>query len=115
MMSDNMRKILFYTLIACSLITALWLYSNHEQAFGLVQQYVENSELVTLEAKFTPEQIMEAHRKELLITPQHSFRNYTLKFQPYLMMDVKYTQPDKKSREGVLFWSLVDGEMVLRL
>lgn len=108
-----MKKILFYVLIAGALIAGLWLYNNHEQAIGVVQQYVENGELVTLEAKFTPEQIMENHRKELLITPQHSFRNSGVKFQPYLMMEVKYTQSDKKSREGVLFWSLVDGEMVL--
>lgn len=108
-----MRRILFYVLIAGTLTAGLWLYNNHEQALGVVQQYVENGELVTLEAKFTPEQIMETHRKELLITPQHSFRNSGLKFQPYLMMEVKYTQSDKKPREGVLFWSLVDGEMVL--
>jgi len=108
-----MRRILFGLLIVGSLATGLWLYNNHEQALGVVQQYVENGELVTLEAKFTPEQIMESHRKELLLTPQHTFRNSVLKFQPYLMMEVKYAQPDKKSREGVLFWSLVDGEMVL--
>jgi len=100
-------------LIAGTLAAGLLLYNNHEQIFGAVQQYVENGELVTLEAKFTPEQIMEIHRKELLITPQHSFRNSSIKFQSYLLMEVKYTQPDKKSREGVLFWSLVDGEMIL--
>lgn len=108
-----MRRILFYIGIAGLLVAGLWLYNNHEQAVDIIQQYVENGELVTLEAQFTPEQIMELHRKELLITPQHSFRNSVLKFQPYLMMEVKYTQLDKKSREGVLFWSLTDGEMVL--
>lgn len=108
-----MRRILFGLLIAGSLGIGFWLYNNHEHALGVVQQYVENGELVTLEAKFSPEQIMESHRKELLLSPQHTFRNSALKFQPYLMMEVKYAQPDKKSREGVLFWSLVDGEMVL--
>lgn len=108
-----MRRIAFYVVIAGTLVLGFWLYNNHEQALNVIQQYVENGELVTLEAQFTPEQIMELHRKELLITPQHSYRNSVLKFQPYLMMEVKYTQLDKKSREGVLFWSLVDGEMVL--
>ena len=28
-------------------------------------------------------------------------------------MEVKYIQPDKKTREGVVLWSMVDGEMVL--
>lgn len=108
-----MRRLIFLLLAACLLVGGWWLFNNYDQALGVVQQYVENGEFVTLEARYTPEQIMEAHRKDLLITEQHSFRNSDLKFHPYLMMEVKYSQADKKSREGVLFWSLVDGEMVL--
>lgn len=108
-----MKRVLFFAIIAIVLIGGIWLYNNHEQLLSPIQQYVENGELASLEAKFTPEQIMELHQKELLITSQHSFRNTGLKLQPYLMMEVKYTQSDKKSREGVLFWGLADGEMVL--
>lgn len=108
-----MRKFILLLFAACLLAGGWWFYNNHEQALSVVQQYVENGEFVTLEARFSPEQIMEAHRKELLTTEQHAFRNSGLKFHPYLMMEIKYSQPDKKSREGVLFWSLVDGEMVL--
>lgn len=108
-----MRRTIFFVLAICAFAGGWWLYYNHDQALGVVQQYVENGEFVTLEARYTPEQIMESHRKDLLISNQHTFRNSDLKFHPYLMMEVKYTQSDKKTREGVLFWSLVDGEMVL--
>lgn len=108
-----MRRIFLVLVTASTLGAGWWLYNNHEHILGVVQQYVENSEFVTLEARYTPEQIMEAHRKELLVTDQHTFGEHGLKFHPYLMMEIKYAQPDKKSREGVLFWSLVDGEMVL--
>jgi hypothetical protein len=108
-----MRRIIFIITAASALGVGWWLYNNHEHALGIVQQYVENGEFVTLEARYSPEQIMEAHRGELLVSAQHTFGDYGLKFHPYLMMEVKYAQPDKKPREGVLFWSLVDGEMVL--
>lgn len=108
-----MRRLIFLLFMIGLLTGGWWLYYNHDQALDIVQQYVENGEFVTLEARYTPEQIMESHRKDLLISEQHSFKNSSLKFHPYLMMDIKYTQSDKKPREGVLFWSLVDGEMVL--
>jgi hypothetical protein len=56
---------------------------------------------------------MDLHRKELLVDDQHSFKEAEIKYQPYLLLDVKYSQQDKRTREGILFWSLVDGEMVL--
>ena len=59
-----------------------------------------------------PEQIVDAHRKELLGGGKKSLQNTTLKYYPYLLLDVKY--PDSsKTREGVLLWGLTDGEMVL--
>lgn len=91
----------------------LVLTTQSDSMLGFVRQYVENSEFVTLEARYSPEQIVDNYRKEF---PAGELRNYqepTLKFHPYLLMEVKYTQPDKKSREAVAFWSLIDGEMVL--
>ncbi len=108
-----MRKITTYLLIGCLLIGAAWFYSNHENFSGIIQQYVENGEFITLKARYTPESIMDAHRKELLNDDQHAYLEPELKFHPYLLLEVKYFQPDKKSREGVILWSLVDGEMVL--
>jgi len=108
-----MRKIILYPVIGCLLAGGWWLYNNHDQFTSVVQQYVENGEVITLKARFTPEQIMESHKKELLVDNQHTFQEAGLKFHPYLIMEVKYFQPDQQSREGVILWSLIDGEMVL--
>lgn len=108
-----MRKTIFIFIVICILAGGFWLLNGPGQFSGMVQQYVENGEFITLKAKFTPEQIMEAHNAELLVDDQHTFQEPDLKFHPYLLMEVKYSQQDKKSREGVVLWSLVDGEMVL--
>ena len=78
-----------------------------------LHHYIENRDVVTLEAKMTPEEVMEVHRQELLgIGTKRVFQGVTEKYYPYLLLDVKYTEDDK-TREGVLLWSLVDGEAVL--
>jgi hypothetical protein len=108
-----MRKI-FYILIAGSLLAGAWrFFTTNDQVIGFVQQYVENGEFMTFKARYTPEQIMESHRKELLVDDRHTYQAAEIKYHPYILLDVKYSQPDKKTREGMIFWSLVDGEMVL--
>lgn len=91
-----------------------WLWQSPDMANWKdhVLQYVENREVVTLEARYLPEQIIDTHRKELLGNDKKTLQNTTLKYYPYLLLDVKY--PDNsKTREGVLLWGLKDGEMVL--
>jgi len=107
-----MRLIKLSFLIA--VVAAVWWFLNPNNQFKeMISQYVENGEILTLEAKFTPDQIMESNRKDLIADNQRSYREPSLKYCPYLLMDVKYVQADKKSREGVILWGLVDGEMVL--
>lgn len=90
-----------------------WIWNNQPEVRAVVEQYVDNSELLTLEARYTPEQLMTQHRKELLADAQHTFLDPVLKFYPYLLIEAKYVQPDKKTREGFVLWGLVDGEMVI--
>ncbi len=91
-----------------------WWFWNHNPVFrNFLAEYVDNGEFLTLEARFTPQQIMESRSKELLPDDQHSYDEPQLKFHPYVLMEVKYITPDKKTREGVILWSLVDGEMVI--
>lgn len=91
----------------------LWLWHHNDPFRNFVAEYIDNGEFLTLEARYTPEQIMEAHRNELIVDNQHTFDEPSLKFHPYLLLEVKYSTPDRKSREGVILWSMVDGEMVL--
>lgn len=79
----------------------------------MTRQYFDNGEFLTLEVKYTPAEIMETHREELLIDEKHVFGEPTLKFFPYLLLEIKYTQDHKNTREGFALWSQVDGEMVI--
>lgn len=107
-----MRKIFIVPAVIALIAGAAW-YNGKDHFSGLVQQYVENGEFTTLKARYTPEQIMDLNRKTLLVDNQHSYRESDLKFHPYVLMEIKYTQPETKSREGMMLWSLVDGEMVI--
>lgn len=103
-----------YIILASLLLAGTWvIWDTNPQIHQAVKQYVENGEFLTLEAKYTAEQIMAAHRKELLSGPKHTFQDPLLKFYPYLLLEIKYTKPDKTTREAAVLWSQVDGEMVL--
>lgn len=74
--------------------------------------YVNNYDIVTFEAQFLPQQLVEENRQKLLGNDQKTLQGATLKYTPYLLLNVKYSEGGK-TREGVLLWGLSDGEMVL--
>lgn len=101
-------------LIVIALLSGVWYLWNFNPTFrNYVAEYIDNGEFLTLEARYTPQQIMETHKKDLLVDGEHNFEEPELKFHPYLLLEVKYLSPDKKTKEGVILWSLVDGEMVI--
>lgn len=108
-----MRKPATLFFICAAMVGGFWIWQNNPQLSDIVSQYIENGDILTLEARYTPDQIMNAHSRELLIDNQHSFLESALKFHPYLLIEAKYTESNKKTREGTILWSLVDGEMVL--
>ena len=109
-----MRSLFSFVLFVSLGVGFWWLWNNHDEFRGIINEYVENGDFLTLEAKYTPEQIIETNRKDLLGNGlQREFKEPTLKFYPYLFMEVKYTGTDKRTKEGVILWSLMDGEMVL--
>jgi hypothetical protein len=75
--------------------------------------YVDNRDILTLEARFLPEQIIQSHQKEILGDDKRTLQNTVLKYYPYLWLEVKYPEASK-TREGVLLWGLDDGEIVLQ-
>lgn len=107
-----MRSLNLIICLALTVAGGWWLWEN-EHTRNLIAQYIENGDFTTLEARYTAEQIMEQRRSELIGNTARTFYATDLKFHPYLLMDVKYALPDRKTREGVILWSLVDGEMVL--
>lgn len=108
------RKLVWFLLIF-ALGCGWWLWREQTVVDNLKDRllaYVDNQDISTLESKFTPEQIMEARRAELIGQDKRTWQEAVYKYYPYLLLDVKYTE-DQKSREGVLLWGLVNGEMVL--
>jgi hypothetical protein len=108
-----MRRLMLLIVLVAVGTGGWWIWNNQPDVRDAIEQYVENGEFLTLEARYTANQIMEKHRKELLADEQHTFQEPVLKFYPYLLIEAKFAQADKKTREGVILWSLNDGEMIL--
>lgn len=89
-----------------------WLWNSNNDFKSMLSRYIENGEIQTLEARYLPQQIMDLHFRELLVDDQHHYLEPSFKYHPYVMMEVKFST-DKKTREGVILWSLVNGEMVI--
>lgn len=111
---SNSSKSVILILILAAIAGGGWWLWQHPQMVNWkdrVLQYVDNRDIVTLEARYLPEQIIEAHRKELL-NGKKTLQNTLVKYYPYLLLDVKY--PDlTKTREGMLVWGLTEGEIIL--
>lgn len=78
-----------------------------------IEDFLSSGTFQTLEVRYSAEAIMDAHRKELLKDNDHVYLEPTLKFVPYLLMEVKYNRTQDKTGEGVILWGLYDGEMVI--
>jgi len=102
-------------LLGCLIIGlgAFWSWIYFPGFRSKVEDFLSSKTFQTLEVRYSAETIMDAHRKELLKDGDHVFLEPTLKFVPYLLMDVKYIRTQDKTGEGVILWGLVDGEMVI--
>lgn len=92
---------------------AWWMSTNSQSTTTFIDQHIDTGEFLTLEARFTPDQIMEAQSGRLLKDTEHRYLDPSLEFFPYLLMEVKYSRSDRKTAEGMILWSLNDGEMVV--
>jgi hypothetical protein len=91
----------------------MWVNSSHPHFKHKIDAFLHTATISSLEIRYTAEQIMESHRKELLKSTRHEFLEPSLKFYPYLLLEVKYTLSPRKTRESIMLWDLTDGEMVL--
>ncbi|MBI3901051.1 MAG: hypothetical protein HY324_02745, partial [Chlamydiia bacterium] len=103
--------LLFVTLFLSS--SAFWVWNYVPAVKGFAEDMAGGNTFQTLEVRYTAETIMDLHRQELLADDAHVFLAPTLKFVPYLLMDVKYIRTQDKTGEGIILWGLVDGEMVV--
>lgn len=108
-----MRRMLYLVILAALCCGAYLFWQKNGDLMGFLKPYVDLGDMATLEARYTAGQIMEANKNKLRMDEQHRLQEPYLRFYPYLLMDVKYSISGEKTREGVLLWGMVDGEMVL--
>lgn len=108
-----MRTVIFVLIIATLMMGSYWSWNYQPKLRTRIEDLLSSSTFQTLEVRYSAESIMEAHRKELLKDNDHVFLDPTLKFIPYLLMDVKYIRAHDRTGEGVILWGLLDGEMVI--
>lgn len=89
-----------------------WVYQTQPQVRVFFDRHFTSKEFHTLEARFSAEQIMEKNRKMLLKDSKYSYLEPSLQFYPYALLEVKYSK-ESKTKEGILLWSLLDGELVI--
>lgn len=101
--------------IMCFVIVggSYWTWNYKPKIRTKIEDFLSSATFQTLEVRYSAESIMNAHEVELLKDPDHVFLEPTLKFVPYLLMDVKYNRTQDRTAEGVILWGLVDGEMVI--
>ena len=68
---------------------------------------------MAFEKRFTGEQILEHEGSSLGKDSKLRQSKTTLKFYPLLLMEVKFTNSDHLTHEGVILWDLIDGEMII--
>ena len=90
-----------------------WINDTRPELKQKALEMINTGTFLTLEARYTSKQIMEKERSTLLKDPQHRYTDPSQKFHPYLLMEVKYTNPDMTTGEGIILWDLIDGEMVV--
>lgn len=94
-----------------------YFYQNHpdvvDNALHFFQSKVPGKEFQTLEIRYNADQITAANRRVLIKDKRHTLLEPQLRFYPYVLMEVKYSTPKSKTVEGMILWSLVDGEMVI--
>ena len=99
--------------LAAACYGLLRLSSSHPEIRGRIDQFLHTGTFHTLEIRYTADQIMQSHRKDLLKSNRHQFLEPSLKFYPYLLLEVKYPLSPYKTKESVMLWDLTDGEMVI--
>jgi hypothetical protein len=78
-----------------------------------VDERVGSGEFRTLEIRYSAEEIMDRHHRELIKGTGYVYLEPRLLFYPYVLMNTKFTTHNSSTQEGVLLWGLTDGEMVI--
>ena len=108
-----MRALSFVFSLMILAYAIYWVSEKQPTVKGRISEVLSSGSFHTLEARFSAEQIMENASSKLLKNETYDYLEPELQFQPYLLMEVKFSRGDDATGEGVILWDLMDGEMVL--
>lgn len=107
-------KFILTLLTLCSLGYGGWkLTDSHPEVKQRVEALIDLNEVQSLEVRYSADHLMEEHRKNLLKKSGSKYLEPSLKFYPYLLLEVKFTPSNTKTKEALILWDLTDGEMVI--
>lgn len=107
------RPLLILTLLGAAGYGGYWAWYNVPEVRTRCQDILQMDKVQTLEIRHSAANIMETHKRELLVDSDHVFSDPILQYYPYVLMEVKYNRGQDRTGEGIILWSLVDGEMVI--
>ena len=108
-----MRALSFVVSLMILSYAIYWVSEKRPEVKGRLSEALNSGSFHTLEARFSAEQIMENFSSKLLKNETYDYLEPELQFQPYLLMEVKFSRGDDQTGEGVILWDLIDGEMVM--
>ncbi len=108
-----MRIVSILTSTVFAFFIVSWVWLNYPETRSWMSELFSQRNFNTLEIRYTAETIMDTYKKDLLKDPNHTYLEPDLKFHPYLLLEVKYTRSQEKTGEGIILWSLINGEMVI--
>lgn len=105
---------LLYTLFTLAIggYGLYWVADKNPDLKEKAEELLDFRTTSALETRFDAAQIMEDHQRKLLKDKGARFLDPELKFYPYLLLEVKYSE-GSKTKEGLILWDLTDGEMIL--
>jgi hypothetical protein len=106
---------LLFTLISLAAGTYgyFWLVDKNPDVKERVEELIDFRTTTALETRFDSAQVMETHNKKLLKEKGARFLEPSLRYFPHLLLEVKYCDSKRRTKEGYILWDLTDGEMVL--
>ncbi len=109
-----MHRFLIIFVLAVGGLSGYWLWNHNHQVRQSFENYIENKELLTFESRYSSDQILE---EQILASREHIGSRLqvppALSYYPYLLLDVYYVTGDHRLHEGLILWSMTEGEMVL--
>ncbi|MBP9841586.1 MAG: hypothetical protein KBC64_04080 [Simkaniaceae bacterium] len=108
-----MRAISFVLSLMILSYTIYWVSEKRPDVKSSISEALSSGSFHTLEARFSAEQIMENASSKLLKNETYDYLEPELQFQPYLLMEVKFSREETMTGEGIILWDLMDGEMVV--